>query len=148
MKHKTIKKSIEINAPKEKVWEVLLDDKFTRIWYAEFSEGSHAETDWKIGSKALFTDNSKTGIVGKIIENKPSELISIGYEGIVGADGIEDYESDKAMEVKGSYETYTLSQNDEGKTLLSISCDMAENYFDTMSLAWDKALLKIKTLSA
>jgi uncharacterized protein YndB with AHSA1/START domain len=30
----TIKKSITINAPREKVWEVLLQDKLTRLWYA------------------------------------------------------------------------------------------------------------------
>ena len=33
---KTIKKSIEIKASKEKVWEVLTEDKYTRIWYADF----------------------------------------------------------------------------------------------------------------
>jgi len=41
MKKEIIKKSIEVNSPKEKVWSVLLVDKFTRIWYSEFSEGSH-----------------------------------------------------------------------------------------------------------
>lgn len=145
MERKTIRKSIEIYAAKEEVWNVLQSDESTRIWYAIFSEGTHAETDWKIGSKAVFKDNSKCGIVGKIIENKPGEMLSIEYEGIL-QDGKEDYESDMAKSIKGVRETYLLSEKG-GLTSLSISCDMSEDYFEKMSLAWDKALVKIKELS-
>jgi len=45
LKFQPIKKSIEINAPKEKVWDVLLSDSYTGIWYLAFGEGVHAETD-------------------------------------------------------------------------------------------------------
>ena len=142
MKSKTIKKSIDINAPKEKVWDVLLNDKYTRIWYAEFSEGSHAETDWKLGSKAVFTDGSGCGMVGRIVENKPAEVISVEYEGTI-INGVEDYESEMSKAVKGTRETYKLSEKN-GVTHLDISCEMGEEYFDMMSAAWDRALQKIK----
>ena len=145
MKTEVIRKSIEINAPKEKIWEVLVNDKFIRAWYAEFSEGSHAETDWKVGGKALFKDNTGNGLVGKVIINKPSEIISVEYQGILNA-GFEDYESELARNVKGGHETYRLS----GKgalTDLSIECDMAEEHLESMSLLWVKALKKIKELS-
>lgn len=145
MESQRIKKSIEINAPKEKVWDVLLQDKFTRVWYAEFSEGSHAETDWKVGSKVVFTDSSESGLVGKVMVNKPHEIISVEYQGLVMA-GKEDYESDDAKAVKGGRETYQLSEKD-GVTRVSIEADMSAEYFESMSVAWDKALLKIKTLS-
>ena len=145
MEKQTIKKSIAIHAPKETVWEILLNDKFTRIWYAEFSEGSHADTDWKLGSKAVFTDNKGCGIVGKIIANKPGEIISIEYDGVIN-DGIEDYESETAKQVKGGIETYHLSEK-KGITELSIECDMGAEYFEMMSQAWDKAVLKIKSLA-
>ena len=141
----TIKKSIAINAPKEKVWSVLLNDESTRIWYAEFSEGSHADTDWRLGSKAVFTDKSKSGIVGKVIANKPYEVLSLEYEGVVKG-GMEDYDSQEARNVKGSRETYKLSARN-GDTNLSIECDMGSSYFEFMSSAWDKALQKIKNLS-
>src|SRR5688572_25923110 len=100
MKKTTIRKSIEVNAPKEIVWEVLLDDKFTRTWYAEFSEGSHAETDWKVGSKAIFTDNSGCGLVGTIINNQPYEFLQVQYTGYMD-NGVEDYASEIAQAVKG-----------------------------------------------
>lgn len=51
---RTIEKSIKINAPKEKVWEVLVNNDLNQTWYAVFSEGTFAETDWKIGSKVIF----------------------------------------------------------------------------------------------
>lgn len=145
MKKETIRKSIEICAPKEKVWDVLFSDKFTRIWYAEFSEGSHALTDWKVGSKAIFIDNSQNGIIGKIIENKLHEAISIEYEGVV-TKNVEDYQSAAALGVKGGLETYHLAENN-GATHVSIECDMDETAFGFMSKAWDKAIMKIKSLS-
>ncbi|MEX0968196.1 MAG: hypothetical protein WD077_13225 [Bacteroidia bacterium] len=47
----TIRKSIGINAPKEKVWNVLLQDETYRIWTSAFEPTSYAVTDWKEGSK-------------------------------------------------------------------------------------------------
>jgi uncharacterized protein YndB with AHSA1/START domain len=142
---KTIKKSIDINASKERVWDVLLNNKFTKIWYAEFSEGSRAETDWKVGSKAVFTDKSKGGLIGKVIAHKPNEVIAMEYQGIV-VNGVEDYTSGDARNVKGGLEKYQLTEK-KGITHLSIACDMGEEFFESMSVAWDKALKKIKQLS-
>lgn len=145
MEMKVIIKSIEIKAPKEKVWNVLLDDKSTRIWYAAFSEGTHAKTDWEVGSKALFVDNSNCGMVSKVIVNNPGEMLSIEHQGII-MDGKEDYESEMAKAIKGGREIYLLSATN-GITNLSIESDMAEEMFESMSLSWDKALQKIKELS-
>ncbi len=145
MKKITMEKSITINAPKENVWTVLFDDQFTRIWYAEFSEGTYAETDWQIGSKAVFKDKSNCGMVGKIIDNKPNEYLSIEYDGVI-IENMEDYTSEHAMAIKGGRENYYLSEENEISKLTVIG-DMSEGFFETMALAWDKALLKIKALS-
>ena len=145
MKKMTIRKTIEVNAPKEVVWEVLTEDKFTRTWYREFSEGTHADTDWTTGSKAIFTDNSNSGLIGKVIANNPYEHLSLEYQGVI-TDGVEDYTSRDALFVKGGLETYRLSEK-MGTTTLSIECDMGEDLFQPMSQAWDKALQEIKRLS-
>ena len=42
---KTLKKSIAINASKEKVWEVLMNDEYNRQWFSEFSQDTRVETD-------------------------------------------------------------------------------------------------------
>lgn len=140
-----IKKSIQISAPKEKVWDVLLQDHSTRIWYAAFSEGSYAETDWQLGSKAIFKDNSNSGMVGTVVVNRPHEVISVEYTGVI-ENGEEIYNNEVAKAVQGGRETYRLSEK-YGITQLNIECDMSEEYFDMMSAAWDQALQKIKELA-
>ena len=45
----------QINAPKEKVWNILWEDASYRKWTTPFCEGSYAVNDnWKEGSKVLF----------------------------------------------------------------------------------------------
>jgi hypothetical protein len=145
MQKEVIKKSIEINAPKQKVWQVLLEDSFTRKWYAAFSEGTYAVTDWKEGSKAIFKDDSDSGMVAKVIKNKPEELLFVEHQGVL-TNGKEDYESDLAKSMQGGREIYYLSEKD-GHAALTIECDMAAEYVESMSGAWDNALQTIKTLS-
>ncbi|RFS15191.1 SRPBCC domain-containing protein [Emticicia sp. C21] len=142
---KTIKKSIEIDAPKEKIWDVLTQDSYTRDWLAIFSPGSFAQTDWQLGSKVTFADHTGSGIFGRIITHEPCELLSIEYDGVLN-DNEEDFESKEAQLFKGAHETYRLSSK-ESKTLLDIESDMSESGFESMSEAWDKALLKIKSLA-
>jgi uncharacterized protein YndB with AHSA1/START domain len=142
---KTIRKSIEIDAPKEKIWDVLMQDTYNRDWYAIFSPGSYAITDWQLGSKVVFTDDSGGGIIGRIIVYDPNESLSIEYYGIL-TDNKEDFESQNAQIFKGAHETYHLTSKAD-KTNLDIAVDMSDEMFDMMSKAWDEALLKIKSLA-
>src|SRR5688572_26468739 len=87
--------SIDINAPREKVWKVLWDDSSYRKWTSVFMEGSCVETDnWKEGSKVLFLDGKGAGMVSKVAVNKPNEYMSFEHLGEV-KDGVEDTSSEK-----------------------------------------------------
>ncbi len=145
MKFNTIKKSILINATKQKVWHVLLNDTFSRIWYQEFSPGAYAQTDWNINSKVIFTDPTGNGLIGRIIENRKFEALTIEFTGQL-VDGIEDYTSQTAKELKGKRESYRITEQN-GPILLSISADMQEAYYEQMEPAWERALQQIKNLS-
>jgi len=46
--------SIDIDSPRERVWEVLWEDATYRDWTSGFSEGSYAVSDWREGSKTMF----------------------------------------------------------------------------------------------
>jgi uncharacterized protein YndB with AHSA1/START domain len=140
---KTIEKSIDINAPVEEVWHVLLDDESTRSWLSEFSEGSHVETDWKVGSRVVYSDNSGKGIAGTVVINKPNEVLSIEYDEYISNE--KEHDSDEE-DVKGFHETYTLTDNN-GVTLLEIESEMADKYIDQMSKLWENALRNIKSLA-
>lgn len=142
---KTIQKTKEISAPKEKVWNVLLEDEYNRIWMAEFMEGSHAKTDWIVGHKVRFMDNDNNGLVGRIITKQPYDVIEMEYDGEV-KNGVDDFDSEMAQQMKGSRENYYLSESN-GVTTLKIEVDMADDWIDMMSEAWDRALVKIEELS-
>ena len=145
MEAQIIKKSIEINAPVEKIWDVLLQDQNNRIWYAEFSPGAFAETTWQEGTKVAFKDDGGGGIFGTIVANQYGKLLSIEYQGIINANQ-EDYDSEEAQQVKGGREIYRLADKN-GATQLEIEVDMGEEMYEMMAGAWDKALQKIKELA-
>jgi len=145
IKHKTIEKVIEIAASREKVWEILIDDRFASRWYGEFSLGAKPRTTWEEGSKVLFTDLSGGGLVGEVMINQPNQMLSVEYQGVVFG-GEEDYTSEDAMSVKGGEETYIITDKD-GQTELSVKADVMPEYFDSMSSAWERALKNIKLLA-
>ena len=142
---RTISKAIDVDAPPERVWDVLLDDATYRRWTAEFMAGSYAQTDWRGDSTVRFLDPSGSGILGHIVASRRPELVDVEFDGLV-ADGKDDTESDHAREYRGSRETYRLTRTPDG-THLDISADMGEQYYDDMAAAWDRALAVVKALA-
>ena len=136
---------ISINAPKESVWQTLWNDNTYRQWTAVFSEGSRAETDWKTGSKILFTDGKGSGMVSTVAENKPNEFMSIRHLGVL-KDGVEEKDSPEVQKWAGALENYTLrSQGD--KTELDVDMDITEEFSDYFETTWPKALEKLKEVA-
>jgi len=140
-----IEKSITIDAPAEKVWEVLFTQELNKIWFAEFSQGTQAYTDWQVGSKVVFKDDSESGIFGRIIVNKLHEEMVIEYDGMI-MNGKEDFDSEDAKSMKGVKETYKL-KGDGPQTRLDVTVDMDPEYFEMMSESWDRALDIIRELA-
>lgn len=140
-----LKFSIDINAPRNKVWHTLFDDATYPEWTSVFAPGSRAETDWKQGSKALFTDGKGNGMVSRIAESRPDEYLSIEHLGMI-KDGKEDTTSDEVKNWGGARENYTLNDNG-GRTELKIDMDSAEEYKDYFEKTWPEALNKVKEIS-
>lgn len=136
---------IEIEAPREKVWNILWGKETYPIWTTPFSEGSRAETDWKEGSKVYFLNADNEGMVARIAKNIPNEYLSIEHLGVVMG-GIEHTENEKSGEWAGSMENYTL-KDVNGKTQLLVDMDVTEEYEDFFNTTWPLALDKIKELS-
>ena len=93
---RTIAQSIEMQAPRERVWDVLVQDETYRQWAAEFMPGSYAETDWQAGSKVAFRDPNGTGVIGRIVTSERPECLDIEYDGLL-VDGRDDIESADAI---------------------------------------------------
>jgi hypothetical protein len=137
-----------IDAPREKVWDTLWSETNYPKWTAVFCEGSHAVSDWKEGSKALFLDNKKQGMVATIAKNIPNEFMSIKALGEV-KDGVEDYDSPGAKQMADSFENYMLTTHGD-KTLLVVELsgkDLPEEFKNFISNVWPKAMDAIKAIA-
>lgn len=147
----TLTFKIEINAPKEKVWEVMLGDKTYREWTAAFHEGSFYEGSWDKGSEIKFLGPDEHGelggMAGKIVENIPYEYLSIEYMGLV-ANGEVDLTSEMVKEWAGAHENYTFTEQDNVTTLVveleghGISDEMGKMFTES----WPKSLQKLKEI--
>jgi uncharacterized protein YndB with AHSA1/START domain len=143
--------TIDIHAPKAKVWDVMLDEQTYREWTAAFHEGSYYVGGWDTDTKIKFVstdDNGRSGIFGRIAKNRPGEYISIEYQGEI-KNGVEDSDSADAKQWIGAHENYSFKETD-GVTTVDIELDgknikpeMAQ-MFEGM---WPPALQKLKEIA-
>lgn len=145
--------SVVINAPKEKVWETMLNKDTYEKWTDVFMSGSNYVGDWDEGSKILFLApdeiGKESGMVSRIKENRRYEYISIESLGLV-SNGEEDISSQEAKEWAGSLENYTFKDVD-GKTELLVDLisdgDVDPEMLEMSEKTWPKALSILKKLA-
>jgi len=145
-----LKVSIEINAPKEKVWNTMLDDKTYRMWTTPFNEDSYYKGDWSKGSKIFFLGpdpetGKEGGMVSRIAENKLYEFISIEHLGII-KDGVEDTTSEDVKKWTPAFENYTF-QEKNGTTEVLVEMDINDEYKEMFEGMWPKALQVLKEIA-
>jgi len=139
---------ISINAPAEKVFNLMLEDKTYREWTAAFNPSSYYKGSWDKGSKILFVGEDKDGNIGgmvsKIRENIPGKFISIEHLGLVK--GEEEITSGAEVEGwAGALENYTFKTNN-GNTVVEVDMDSNEDFKSYFQETWPKALNKLKSL--
>lgn len=142
--------SIVIDAPKEKVWHAMLDDKPYREWTGAFNPGSYYKGDWSRGSKMLFLGpdpetGQEGGMVSRIAENRPYEYISIEHMGMI-RNGIEDTTSEAAKKMAPAFENYTFKEKD-GATEVLVDMDAEEEYAEMFNKMWPEGLQRLKKLA-
>lgn len=143
----TLNFSTFINAPKEKVWNIMLEDVTYRQWTKSFNETSYYEGDWSEGSKILFLGTDKEGkneggMFSRIAKNIPFEYVSIQHLGTL-ENGIE-----KPWEGEGEgFENYTFIEKDGGTQLDIELTNLPDSYVEPMNEMWPKALNVLKVLA-
>lgn len=143
-----LEKSIFINAPKEKVFDILINDSTYREWTSAFCEGSYYEIEsWEVWQKIVFKSNTPGWLISKVSHfDKPNQLW-FSHQGWINSDGWEDYNSPNVLPWKNSREIYTLSDVDGG-TKLDILQDIPDHE-ECWSFweMWDRALEKVKEIA-
>ena len=140
--------SIVIDAPRQKVWDTMLNDATYRQWTEVFNpSGSYYEGDWTTGSSIRFLgpekDGNVSGMVSRIKESRPYDYISIQHLGeiIKGEEKLWP-----AKEGSEALESYTFKESGAGTEVL-IDLDTPVEYKDMFEEMWPQALEKLKTLA-
>jgi uncharacterized protein YndB with AHSA1/START domain len=133
-----------INAPVQKVWNVMLRDATYREWTAAFHEGSYYEGSWEAGEEIRFLSPRGNGMISRIAENRRHEFISIEHLGFV-ANGVVDTDSAEARAMAGARENYSFSEAD-GVTTVTVEADTTPDYSEMFAEMWPRALTKLKEI--
>ncbi len=133
--------SITIQAPKERVYQLMLADKTYREWTSAFAEGSCYQGSWDKGSQILFGDGKGSGMSARIAENTPAEFVSIEmlsmvYEGVPNT----------PRQWYDAFENYTFSESNGITTLQVDISGVPAEWADYLNEAWPKALAKLKEI--
>jgi hypothetical protein len=146
---KNIRHSIEINAPKEKVWQVLWDDNTLRDWAGIIDPGTYMIGDLQEGNEVNFIGNSDGGVnygvtsrVEKLIPYKHILLEKIA-DIVVNKDGRIEKRDDQWT---GGLERYDLEEHD-GKTRLSNTQDVPDELVEYFNTKLPQVLERIKVLA-
>ena len=137
--------STTINAPRERVWEVLWGEQSYVVWTSAFAEGSKVETDWEEGGKVLFLNAENEGMIARIEEKKPSGKMVFKHLGMIDKNGREDFDSELVKAWSGAEEIYILKEAGQ-QTELVVKLDLDEGHEDYFDKAWPKAFDKLKQL--
>lgn len=139
---------ISIQAPAQKVYEIMLNEKWYGIWTGPFCPDSHFEGSWEKGSKIRFIgiseNGKKGGMIGRITENIPNQFVSIEYTGFVD----DDHEITQGPEAEkwiGGIEDYRFLEIN-GTTLLTVNSTATKEMQDVFLKAWPLALDKLKDI--
>jgi uncharacterized protein YndB with AHSA1/START domain len=137
--------SVDINAPRDRVWQVLWNDDTYREWTSAFSPGSRAVSDWKQGSRIQFLDDEGHGMDAVIEKLVPNEFMSFKHLAVI-QDGKVQPLDEKTKEWSGDHENYTLSERN-GVTTVNVDLEAPEAYVDMFSDKFPQALRRLKDVA-
>lgn len=146
---KKLNLDIQIDAPREIVWESIVNPKKYMYWTSAFAEGSYFEGGWNKGDKIRFLanhENETGGMFSEIAESRFPEYISIRHLGYI-KNGVVDTKSDEVKKWAPMYENYILEKADENSTRFGLEMDLPDEFYEMFHEMWPKALILLKKVS-
>jgi hypothetical protein len=135
---------VEIHAPAEKVWQVLLNEDTFREWTNVFSEGSYYTGEMKQGGRIHFLSPDGSGMYANVAYFNPHSHIIFQHIGELK--NFEEQPVDENAEKwSGTFESYILKESG-GITKLTAEVDIKPDQVDFINDTFPKALGKIKEI--
>ena len=135
--------SIEIHAPKERVWETLWNDRTFRDWANLIDEGMYMKGELIEGEEVQFISGlNGYGVTSMVEKLEPYSFVLLRML----VDTKESGEALREEEWTGGSESYAL--NEEGEvTTLTLTTDVPPTQEVTMRERLPKALARVKELA-
>ncbi|SHK80410.1 SRPBCC family protein [Chryseobacterium polytrichastri] len=135
-----------IDAPLQKVWDILWNPETYGEWTKFFGPDSRIKSDWKVGGKTYFVNAEGEGMVSTIDSLEEPRQIVFKHLGMVDKKGVEDTESMEVKQWSGCFEKYILIDL-EGKTKLHAEVQVEKEWQEHLNNGFIKGLEIVKNLA-
>lgn len=142
---KNIQYEIHIKAPRQKVWETMIDPDTYKEWTNASWPDSYYEGKWEKGEKIKFISKDGSGTLALIEECNPYDYIGAKHIAILQKGGKEDDESDIAKGWIGTLESYTFKE-ENGETDLTATMVINHDWQKMFDDGFPGALKKLKEI--
>jgi len=140
---KQLKFSTKINAPAEKVWNVLWQDETFREWAGIIDPGTYMIGELKRGSEVQFISSENGyGVTSLVEEVVSGEILRLRHS----ADTQEAGTREREKQWTGGEENYVLTEKD-GQTVLTATFDVPAEIKDVLEASYAKAFARVKELA-
>ena len=143
---KKLKYEIQINTPKEIVWNTIISKETYGKWVKAFSANSEFIGEWKQGAEVKFFDGEMGGTIAKLDVFKPYEKIVAHHIATITSNKVIEKKGPMTEKWIGTKETYELESNGD-KTTLRIIMETHPDFEKMFNDCWPKALDNIKRFS-
>jgi hypothetical protein len=133
---------IEINVPKEKVWDTLWRDETFREWAGLIDPGTYLVGELKEGNEVQFISANGYGVTSLVATLTDGEYLLFKHQ----ADTQDSGEREREKEWTGGEESYSLSEKD-GVTTLTVVFDIPPEQEEYFAASYPKALARLKALA-
>lgn len=142
MPMKPMQFTIEIKAPKDKVWDTMWQDKTFREWAGIIDPGTYMKGELKEGNEIEFISGNGYGVTSLVEKLTPGEYLLLRHQ----ADTQDSGQRERENEWTGGAETYTLTEK-EGVTTLTTVFDVPSEMEDYFAENYPKAFERVKALA-
>lgn len=144
-----MKFSVEIKAPREKVWDTLWQDTTFRDWSSIIDPGTYMEGKLQEGNEVNFIGNSdggaNFGVTSRVEKLIPNKFILFSRIADIKVDKDGSIEK-RDTQWTGGVESYELEESN-GKVTLSVTQDVPDELVEYFETKYPKALERVKILA-
>ena len=134
--------SIEIEAPRKKVWQTLWEDKTFRDWGSIIDEGQYMVGELAEGNEVQFISAEGLGVTSVIEKLIPNEYIAFKQV----ADTMDSGKQERDKEWTGGTESFELSEKNNITNLI-VKIDIPPGLEEIFKDKFPKALERVKILA-